>query len=130
MHEIHKIYEYEVNSPEAVEDNFVTEDEVKEFKEIRITSDDESALYANGTGFFLEVEGKEVFPRNFDPKLLMAGVEVPGTQRFFPLLLDDCKNTITIKRNAGRLRFVYRHTNYTTPYKLLIHVVGLTDKHL
>jgi len=128
MHEIHKIYEYDVNSTDEVRDNFVTEDEVKEFKEIRLTSDNEAELYNKGTGFFLRVEATEVFPTNFDPKILMSGLEVEGQKRFYPLLVDDCKTPLTIKRNAGRLEFVYKHTGFTAPYKLFIHIIGLTDR--
>lgn len=128
MHEIHKLYEYVVDGPGPVEDSFTVENGVQAFKAVRLTSDNEQALYAGGGGFFLEVQDRELFPREFDPRLLMSGVEVPGTARFYPLLTDECGQAVAIERTTGKLRFEYRHHGFTTPYRLIIHLVGLTDR--
>lgn len=62
--------------------NFELEKNIVAINGILVTSDKDEQLYFRGTQK-IEVSKREVFPENYESKLLMSGVNVPPSSRYY-----------------------------------------------
>jgi hypothetical protein len=67
---------------QLVSRTFELDKDIKVIKGILLTSNKDEQLYYRGTQK-IEINKEELFPDNYESKLLMSGVNVPPTKRYY-----------------------------------------------
>lgn len=72
------------NLEQSTPEKFELDKVVTHVKGILLTSDKDDMLYFRGT-VKIEINEEEIFPENYEAKLLMSGVNVAPNQRYYDL---------------------------------------------
>jgi hypothetical protein len=64
--------------------SFELDKTIKSVKGVLVTSDKDDHLYYRGNQK-IEINKEELFPENYESKLLMSGINVPPKQRYYDL---------------------------------------------
>lgn len=93
---IRKRFDLKVDqSGQSVRENFQLEKTITQIKGITLTSDQDQMIYFRGSQK-IEIGGEEVFPEDYETKLLMTGISLRPDQRFFPLDLQPGNGIVSI----------------------------------
>lgn len=68
----------------TVTDSFELDKDITSVRGIMITSDRDDLLYFRGSQK-IQINAEEIFPENYESKLLMSGINVPPHQRYYDL---------------------------------------------
>jgi hypothetical protein len=68
----------------SVSDTFELDKNIVKVHGILVTSDKDDLLYYRGEQK-IEINKKEIFPENYESKLLMSGINVEPKSRYYPL---------------------------------------------
>jgi hypothetical protein len=97
--------------------NFELDKTIKAVKGVLVTSDKDDLLYYRGSQK-IEINKEELFPENYESKLLMSGINVPPRQRYFDLG--------KINPGNGSVRVTYSDTEDGrtpfSPYRVSIYL--------
>jgi hypothetical protein len=115
---VEKIFSLDVDTAEGLYNKkFVLDKNIVMVRKLIFSSNNPKLLFFRGTQR-LEINGEEVFPENYESKLLMAGLGVPPDEKFKTL-----DNGGVIAGN-GEIKLAYKDTNHNeavfTPYKVNI----------
>ena len=80
---------------EKVKADFELEKTVKKITGLLLTSDRDDMLFYRGSQK-IDVNGQEVFPEEYESKLLMCGISLQPNLRFFELDLDPGNGIVLI----------------------------------
>jgi hypothetical protein len=84
---------------------------------VALTSDNETLLFYRGSQK-IQVNDRELFPEDFESKLLMSSLSVPPNSRMI--------RTGLIERGNGRVEVWYKDTNHATasfaPYRVTLYL--------
>lgn len=72
------------NAGDKVSDTFELDKHVTGLKGLLLTSDRDDLMYFRGSQR-IEVNGEEIFPENYESKLLMSGINVTPQGRYYDL---------------------------------------------
>ena len=90
---------------------------------LAITSDRDDLLFYRGTQK-IQLNDKELFPENFESRLLMSGINVSPNNRMIKVGALDAGN--------GRLEVWFKDQDHAnakfTPYRVTIYTFSLVDK--
>src|SRR6185437_13596941 len=78
-------YSFQVTTPSTLyPQKFELDKNVKLVKELLMSSSNPSLLFYRGSQR-LEINGEEIYPEDFESRLLMSGISVPPDQKFASL---------------------------------------------
>jgi hypothetical protein len=104
-----------------VSKTFELDKNVVYIKGILLTSDKDDLLYYRGSQK-IEIDKQEVFPENYESKLLQSGINVAPNQRYY-----DLGN---MAAGAGSIKLEYKDTNDSravfTPYRISLYMDCIT----
>lgn len=107
-----------INAPDRVEKaEFQLDSNATHLYGIALTSDNESQLFYRGSQK-IQVNDRELFPEDFESKLLMTSLSVSPNQRMV--------RTGLIERGNGKVEVWYKDTNHSsatfTPYRVTVYL--------
>ena len=112
-----EMHSLQVNSGEQfIQSEFNTESTTQQIVGVAITSDDNDALDASTIE--LRIGSSPIFPRNFECKMLRAGMEVAPNHRFF---------IFNKAENVDRAQVQIRYTDggeFVEPYRVNLYLMG------
>lgn len=85
---------------------FVLDKDVTLIRSLLVTADRPDLLFFRGSQR-IEISGEEIFPEDFESRLLMSGIEVPPDDRYASLA--DGKG---IPSGNGEVKVLYKDNNY------------------
>ncbi len=101
----------------SVSKSFELDKNIKKINGVLVTSDKDDLLYYRGTQK-IEINNQEFFPDNYESKLLMSGINVAPSLRYYPINTENIGNGIVKLTYAdsddGRTAFV--------PYRVSLYV--------
>ncbi len=90
---------------------------------LAITSDRDDLLFYRGTQK-IQLNDKELFPENFESRLLMSGINVSPNDRMIKVGTLDAGN--------GRLEILFRDQEHTNakfiPYRVSVYTFSIVEK--
>ena len=93
---IRKRFDIQVSaSGEIVKDDFELEKTVKRITGMMLTSDRDDLLFYRGSQG-IDVNGREVFPDDYESKLLMSGISLQPNKRYFEMDTEPGNGIISI----------------------------------
>lgn len=103
MKTIRKRFDIQVDSPaQRFKAEFELEKTIGRITGLLVTSDRDDLLFYRGTQR-IEINGNEVFPEDYESKLLMSGISLQPNQRFFAVDLEP---------GNGMVAFTYTDSNH------------------
>ena len=106
----------------TVVQNFELDKTISSIRGILVTSDYDQLLYYCGAQK-IEINREEYFPENYESKLLMSGINVPPSQRYF--------NLENISPGNGIIKITYTDTPnsqaFFSPYRVSFYFDCLTS---
>ena len=81
---------------DVVKDDFELEKTVKRVKGITLTSDRDDMLFYRGSQK-IEINGTEIFPEEYESKLLMTGISLAPNHRYFAVDMEPGNGIVSIK---------------------------------
>lgn len=118
MQTIRKRFKVQVTAEsQTITEKFEIEKTAKKILGIVITSDREDFLYYRGVQK-IELNGTEIFPDDYESKLLMVSVNVPPNDRYYKL--DG------VELGNGVIKFIYKDSPHAStcfsPYTVNLYV--------
>ncbi|MFB6453798.1 hypothetical protein ACE38W_00900 [Chitinophaga sp. Hz27] len=115
---VKKRFDISITSPDKVfSQSFELDKNITFIKGILLTSDKEDLLYYRGSQK-IEVNKQEVFPENYESKLLMTGINVSPNLRYY--------NTGNLPVGNGIVKVSYQDINDTRmnfePYRVSVYL--------
>lgn len=96
---------------------FELDKNITHIKGILFTSDKDDLLYYRGSQK-VEINKEEIFPENYESKLLLSGINVSPNRRYYDLGNQPAGN--------GSIKVEYKDTDdsraYFTPYRVSLYV--------
>jgi hypothetical protein len=104
---------------------FELDKDIKQILGVMLTSDREDLLYYRGTQK-IEIDKVEYFPENFESKLLMCGINVTPSKRYY-----DLEN---VSAGSGRINVLFKDNENTlassfTPYRVSFYFLCALESH-
>ncbi len=114
---IKKRFDLQITAANQIKsDSFELDKTILSIKGILITSDRDDLLYYRGTQK-IEINKEEIFPENYESKLLMSGINVAPRSRYYDLG--------GITPGNGIIKVDYKDSNndlsFFTPYRVSIY---------
>ena len=110
---------------QAFSKTFEVDKTIKVIKGLLVTSDKDDLLYYRGSQK-IEINNQEIFPDNYESKLLMSGINVKPNDRYYVLNHDNIGNGMIklsyVDLDDGRTVF--------TPYRISLYVDCETEDEL
>ena len=110
------------NPDQTVKAEFELDKNAKYVQGILITSDRDELLFYRGSQK-IQLNDKELFPENFESRLLMAGLNVAPDDRAISIG--------NVESGNGRLEVTYKDQNHEnarfTPYRVSIYTFSIVD---
>jgi hypothetical protein len=121
---VRKRFDIQVTAANAmVSQTFELEKTVMSLKGLLVTANFDDMLYFRGTQR-IEINKDEIFPDNYESKLLMSGINVSPNKRFYDLG--------GMKLGSGIIRFDYTDSDdgrtVFTPYRVSLYLDCLMDE--
>jgi hypothetical protein len=121
---VRKRFDIQVTAANAtVSQTFELEKTVMSLKGLLVTANFDDMLYFRGTQR-IEINKDEIFPDNYESKLLMSGINVSPNKRFYDLG--------GMKPGSGIIRFDYTDSDdgrtVFTPYRVSLYLDCLMDE--
>lgn len=94
---IKKRFDLQVTAAQSkVSETFELDKNIKNIKGILLTSDKEDILYFRGTQKLL-VNSLEIFPENYESRLLMSGINVSPNDRYYKTCIPTGNGKVQIE---------------------------------
>lgn len=115
-----KRFSFLVNQPDqSYPKKFELDKTVRVVRGILITSNKPNLLFYRGSQK-IEISGEEIFPEEYESKLLMTGINVPPDQKF----ADLGDNVLS---GNGEVKVLYKDKNNTSalfePYEVSVYMI-------
>ena len=112
---IDKTFSFDVNTAEGIfNKKFILDKNIVMVRGLLLSSNDPKLLFFRGSQR-IEINGEELFPENYESKILMAGLSVAPNDKFRTLGAG-------IMAGNGEIKIAYKDSNHNeaafSPYKV------------